>query len=922
MKKIFSILCFLIATITCFGQPIVPRTNSSYTVQDSRFSAALNLFVPRYADTTAANAGTAEGIDSLGAVIFTYSTMTLWVRSGSPKTWVEVGSGSSGSGTVTSVSFTGGLISVANPTTTPAFTVAGTSGGIPYFNSSSTWLSSGALTANALVIGGGAGAAPSTTTTGTGVLTALGVNVGTAGSFVVNGGTLGTPSSGTATNITGLPIVAGTTGTLTIARGGTNLTALGTDGQLLRVNVGATALEYFTPTYVATNIYTSDGTIAGNRLIDLDGNNLQFVSGSNVDILVSPSTAQVDVTADTISLHGAVTIEGTIASNPILSFHGASSGVVTIQPAADAGTYTLTLPTTDGDADQFLQTNGSGVLTWATASGGSSLFPTTGTGTATGDVTGELAGNSLLIEQGDLAFLSILPTVGAEEARLAAWSADETFYSRFHAFLSGGTDATFNIRANLDGGYRSIIEGTANVSTSSITHTSGSHIFNIYNGDGDDAIGLLSLAESYIRAFNPTDDDNISFLKSTADATSSGFELEADFNDGVTASSIVALANTSTATITYTADQHTITGAVRISALGGSGSGFVAVDNDGDLSFSSGSGANTALSNLAAVAINTSLISDADNTDDLGSTANGWKDVYSRTVKLDGSTSGTATLQATATAGTPTITFGTVTGTVAITGDKLSAFAATTSAELAGVISNETGSGLLVFGTAPAMSSITLAAGTATAGTAPLYLTSGTNLTVPVSGAVEFDGITAYTTTTSGRGVAPSTMIARIISGAEFTMQNIATVQPVFPTTADVWTLQGSTTYYFEGFYYFTHGTTSHNVGMSFELAGGASVTSIIYSTLCWTTAPPTQTSAQATTTFVGVANSPVVAAAAVAQESIRFSGYISMNAGGTVTPSITFSADPTGTILAKAGTYITFTPVGSSTFTTVGNVN
>jgi len=38
---------------------------------------------------------------------------------------------------------------------------------------------------------------------GTGVETALGVNVGTAGSIVVNGGALGTPSSGTVTNLTG-----------------------------------------------------------------------------------------------------------------------------------------------------------------------------------------------------------------------------------------------------------------------------------------------------------------------------------------------------------------------------------------------------------------------------------------------------------------------------------------------------------------------------------------------------------------------------------------------------------------------------------------------------------------------------------------------------------------------------------------------
>jgi hypothetical protein len=38
---------------------------------------------------------------------------------------------------------------------------------------------------------------------GTGVATALGVNVGTAGAVVVNGGALGTPSSGVGTNLTG-----------------------------------------------------------------------------------------------------------------------------------------------------------------------------------------------------------------------------------------------------------------------------------------------------------------------------------------------------------------------------------------------------------------------------------------------------------------------------------------------------------------------------------------------------------------------------------------------------------------------------------------------------------------------------------------------------------------------------------------------
>lgn len=47
---------------------------------------------------------------------------------------------------------------------------------------------------------------------GTGVATALAVNIGSAGSFITNGGALGTPSGGTLTNATGLPVSTGISG--------------------------------------------------------------------------------------------------------------------------------------------------------------------------------------------------------------------------------------------------------------------------------------------------------------------------------------------------------------------------------------------------------------------------------------------------------------------------------------------------------------------------------------------------------------------------------------------------------------------------------------------------------------------------------------------------------------------------------------
>src|ERR1022692_939747 len=117
---------------------------------------------------------TADGTNYMEGLATAYSGTTLTINvtatggSGVHADWNinlvgQPGTNGVGSGTVTSVAFSGGLVAVTNPSAAASMTVAGTSGGIPYFSSASTWASSGALAANGVVLGGGAGGAPTVT---------------------------------------------------------------------------------------------------------------------------------------------------------------------------------------------------------------------------------------------------------------------------------------------------------------------------------------------------------------------------------------------------------------------------------------------------------------------------------------------------------------------------------------------------------------------------------------------------------------------------------------------------------------------------------------------------------------------------------------------------------------------------------------
>ena len=141
-----------------------------------------------------------------------------------------------------SVTSTTGIVPVANGGTGLA---SGTSGGVLAYTATGTLASSAALAASALVLGGGAGAAPATTTTGTGVVTALGVNTGSAGAPVLFNGALGTPSSGTVTNLTGTASINinGTVGATTPATGNFTTLTENSVATVIQTDIGTGANE-------------------------------------------------------------------------------------------------------------------------------------------------------------------------------------------------------------------------------------------------------------------------------------------------------------------------------------------------------------------------------------------------------------------------------------------------------------------------------------------------------------------------------------------------------------------------------------------------------------------------------------------------------------------------------------------------------
>ena len=197
------------------------------------------------------------------------------------------------------------------------------------------------------------------------------VAFGTGGTVLYSGGALGTPSSGTLTNATGLPLTTGVTGTLAIGNGGTGtttgsitgtaaltFTAGGTNTNVNLAPNGTGTVDVASKriTNVATPTQSTDAANKGyvdsiKQALDIKdsvrvattANLTATASGSQVGKTLTNSATQVALTIDSIPL---------VVNDRVLvkdQTTGADNGIYTVTVVGAAGTNWVL--TRAGDAD-------------------------------------------------------------------------------------------------------------------------------------------------------------------------------------------------------------------------------------------------------------------------------------------------------------------------------------------------------------------------------------------------------------------------------------------------------------------------------------------------------------------------------------------------------------------------------------------
>ena len=168
----------------------------------------------------------------------------------------------------------------------------------------------------------------------------------------------------------------------------------GSNGQFLQTN-GSGVLSFSTPSGgIASVVADSTPQLGGN--LDVNGNDIVSTSNGNIEILPNGSgKVHLDGNGSSggvLVSDGLIEIKTGTGSVGEVRFYCESSNAhyVSLKSPAHSsysGNVVLTLPATDGSSGEYLKTDGNGVLSWDTPSGGGgSGMPTSG-GTFTGAVT-------------------------------------------------------------------------------------------------------------------------------------------------------------------------------------------------------------------------------------------------------------------------------------------------------------------------------------------------------------------------------------------------------------------------------------------------------------------------------------------------------------------------------------------------------
>jgi len=214
-----------------------------------------------------------------------------------------------------------------------------------------------------------------------------------------------------------------------------------------------------------------------------------------------------------------------------------------------------------------------------------------------------------------------------------------------------------------------------------------------------------------------------------------------------------------------------------------------------------------------------------------------------------------------------------------------------------------------------------LRAGSATAGSWPI-LGSGTVLTSPAAGALEYDGTAFYFDTSStSRGVVSAEAFCSRTTTK--TMTSNTSLQAIFdqaPATNGTLTLPGSTSYFFECFLNVSSmSATSGNAGFSIVGGGTAGFTSAAWFAVGLDAT--TQTTAAAVggiSAATNAATGNIVTAAAGTAMFAFIKGIFRISTAGTIIPSIQLTTAASAVI--GVNTFFRCYPIGSNTVVAVGN--